>query len=73
MADTKITIRITEHRGSVGISYTAVGQVAGLLTSNVRGEILRSPVPPKTGSRAWWESILQTVNADITAGNGGGT
>ena len=73
MPATKITIRVTETRGAVTIDYKAVGAVAGLLTGDVGDLMLRQAIPAKTGSRAWWESILGTVQADITAGNGGGT
>jgi hypothetical protein len=73
MPSTKITIRITENRGSITIDYSAVGAVVGLLTGDVRDLMLQQAMPPKTGSKAWWESVLNTVLADIIAGHGGGT
>lgn len=73
MPTTKITIRINETRGAITIDYKAVGAVAGLLTGDVGDLMLRQAIPPKTGSKAWWESVLSSVLADITAGNGGGT
>lgn len=73
MAQTKLTIRITENRGSMTLSYSTTGKVAGLVTNDVRDIIQRAPLPPKTGSKAYWESVVTQVLADITAGNGGGT
>lgn len=73
MPQTKLTIRITENRGSMTLQYSTVGQVAGLVTNDVTDVLQRAPLPPKTGSKAYWESVLNQVLADITAGNGGGT
>lgn len=73
MAQTKITIRIDESRAAMTLSYSTVGKVAGLVTNDVGNVIQRAPLPPKTGSKAYWESVLTQVLADITAGNGGGT
>lgn len=73
MPQTKLTIRITENRGSMTLQYSTVGQVAGLVTNDVTNVLQRAPLPPKTGSKAYWESVLNQVLADITAGNGGGT
>jgi len=73
MPQTKLTIRITENRGSMTLSYSTVGKVAGLVTNDVKDSIQRAPLPPKTGSKAYWESVINQVLADIIAGNGGGT
>lgn len=73
MPQTKLTIRITENRGSMTLQYSTVGKVAGLFTNDVTDSIQRAPLPPKTGSKAYWESVLNQVLADIIAGNGGGT
>lgn len=73
MAQTKLTIRITENRAAMTLSYSTAGKVAGLFTNDVGDIIQRAPLPPKTGSKAYWEAVLTQVLADITAGNGGGT
>lgn len=73
MAQTKITIRITENRGSMTLQYSTTGKVAGLDTAGITDLIQRAPLPPKTGSKAYWLQVLSQVSADITAGNGGGT
>lgn len=73
MPQTKLTIRITENRGSMTLSYSTTGKVAGLFTNGITDIIQKAPLPPKTGSKAYWENVLGQVLADITAGNGGGT
>lgn len=73
MAQTKLTIRITENRAAMTLQYSTTGKVAGLITNDVTDSIQRAPLPPKTGSKAYWESVLTQVLADIMAGNGGGT
>jgi hypothetical protein len=70
MADTKITIRVNENRGSVNITYATAGQVAGLQTRGLTGDLLQQSIPPKTSASAWWLSVLATVQAAITAAEG---
>lgn len=70
MADTKITIRVNENRGSVNITYSTAGQVAGLQTRGLTGDLLQQPIPPKTNASAWWVQVLTDVQAAIVAAEG---
>jgi hypothetical protein len=73
MAQTKITIRVDLTRPAANINYSTTGAVAGLLTSDVGRTIYGAGRPAQTGSRVFWEGILNQVLADIIAGNGGGS
>jgi hypothetical protein len=67
MASTKITIRVSEARSHVNVSYRTTGQVTGLQTAGLTGDLLGLPIPPKSSSSAWWDSILASVQAAIMA------
>ena len=73
MAATKITIYVNAARGSSSISYSTAGRYVSLLTADVGNQMPRQPLQPTSGSRAFWESVIALVVADITAGRGGGT
>lgn len=69
----KISISVTAARGSLTISYGTNGRYVSLPVNDVNGQILGSHLVSGAGSKVFWESILPLVQADITAGNGGGT
>lgn len=69
----KITIRVTPTRSGAIVTYSTVGTYRALAVNNVRNPDLMVGSPTGTGSKAFWEAILTLVNADIQAGNGGGT
>ena len=68
-----ITIRVTPTRSGAILSYSTVGVYRALAVNNVRNPDLVVGSPTGTGSKAFWEAILTAVNADIQAGNGGGS
>jgi hypothetical protein len=60
-------------RGGNTISYSTTGVYRSLSVNDVRHADLVTGVQPGTGSKAFWEAVLNAVLADITAGNGGGS
>ena len=73
MADAKLTIRVSAQRGASTISYSTNGRYVSLSVNDVRDELLRQPIQPTSGSKAFWGSVLALVVADIAAGHGGGS
>jgi hypothetical protein len=69
----KLTIRVTLNKTSSTISYSTTGIYGRLTTGNVKDTINLAALQPTTGSKAFWESVMAAVIADITAGNGGGS
>jgi hypothetical protein len=73
MADAKLTIRVSANRGSSTVQYSTNGRYTSLAVNDIGDLMLLQPIPPTSGSKAMWESILNTVLADIIAGHGGGS
>lgn len=73
MAGPGLRIRVDTTRGGVTISYSTTGLYRSLSVNDVRHTAWPSATPPGSGSKAYWEAVLNAVLADIIAGNGGGT
>lgn len=74
MSDTaKITVRVQSNRGSSTVAYRTTGRYISLLTGDVAHDMLRQPIFGTSGSKAFWGAVIALVQADIAAGNGGGT
>ena len=63
----KIVIRVTSSRGASGISYSTSGRYVNLATNVLGNDLARQPIQPTTTDKAFWESVLAIVNADIVA------
>lgn len=73
MADNKLTIYVTANRGSSTISYSTTGRYVSLAVNDVKDLMQLQPIQPTSGSKAYWDSVLALVTADIAAGHGGGS
>lgn len=68
-----LRIRVGSTRGGNTISYSTTGVYRSLSVNNVTHTGWPTPTLTGSGSKAFWEAVLNAVLADITAGNGGGT
>lgn len=73
MADAKLTIRLTSNRGSTTIQYSTTGRYVSLPVNDITDNMLLQPIQPSSGSKAFWNSVVALVAADIAAGHGGGS
>lgn len=69
----KLTIRVEAARATTTVRYWTSGTYGRLTVNDVRDTMGPEPLFPSSGSKAFWEAVLNAVVADITAGNGGGT
>jgi len=68
-----LRIRVGTTRGGNTISYSTTGVYRSLTVNNVANPDLVTGTLTGTGSKAFWEAVLNAVLADITAGHGGGS
>jgi hypothetical protein len=73
VADNKLTVYVTANRGSSTISYSTSGRYVSLQVNDVKDLLQLQPIQPTSGSKAYWDSVLAIVQADIAAGHGGGS
>lgn len=71
--NSKFIISIGAGRNVTTITYGGHGIYRRLTVNDVKNVMTGQPVFTSTGSKAFWEAIIAAVNADIVAGNGGGT
>ena len=64
----KIVIRVGSSRGASSISYSTSGRYVSLATNVLGNDLTRQPIQPTSNGRAFWESVLAIVTADIAAG-----
>jgi hypothetical protein len=69
----KLIISVSSTRNSSTVSYTTQGVYRSFTVNNVRDTVQPAPVFTTSGSKAFWEAVMDLVRADIVAGNGGGT
>lgn len=68
-----LKIRVSTTRGGNTIAYSTTGTYRSLTVNDVRNPDLVTGTLTGTGSKAFWEAVLNAVLADITAGHGGGS
>jgi hypothetical protein len=66
-------IRVSTTRGGNVVAYSTTGVYRSLTVNDVRDPDVVTPTLTGTGSKAFWEAVLNAVLADITAGHGGGS
>lgn len=66
-------VRVTVSRNATSIRYSSTGIYRSLTVNNVGNAALTTGVLTGTGSKAFWEAVLNAIVADIEAGNGGGS
>lgn len=69
----KLIISVSSTRNSSTVSYTTQGLYRSFTVNNIRNDIQPAPVYGTASSRTFWETVMDTVRADIVAGNGGGS
>lgn len=67
------SVRVTPTRNGTNIRYSSTGVYRSLTVNNVANPGLSLAVLTGTGSKAFWEAVLNAIVADIEAGNGGGS
>lgn len=55
------------------MAYSTTGVYRSLAVNDVRNPDVVTATLTGTGSKAFWEAVLNAVLADITAGHGGGS
>lgn len=73
MAGPGLHIRVGTTRGGNTISYRTTGRYRSLAVNDVRHTDLVTGTLTGSGSKAYWEAVINAVLADIIAGNGGGS
>lgn len=68
-----LRIRVGTTRGGNTISYSTTGVYRSLAVNDVKDADVVTPTLTGSGSKAFWEAVLNAVVADITAGHGGGS
>jgi hypothetical protein len=66
-AQAKLTIRVQSSRGASKISYSTSGRYVSLPTNILGNQLTRQPIQPTSSDKAFWESVIAIVNADIIA------
>lgn len=72
-ARAKLTITVTASRNYSTIRYSTGGTYRSLIVGDVQDDMQLQPTFTTSGSKAFWEAVLPLVQADITAGHGGGS
>lgn len=62
----KLTIFVTWGRGSSTIRYSTNGRYVSLTTNTLQNRLLGQPIQPTTTQQAFWGSVLDVVEQDIT-------
>lgn len=66
-AESKLTVRVRSARGSSTISYSTTGRYINLQTNGLGSTVPREPIQPTSSSKAFWQSVLAVVTAEINA------
>jgi len=62
-----LTIRVQSQRGSSRISYSSKGRYISLATNGLSDDLPKQAIQPTASVKAFWESVLAIVVADIEA------
>ena len=73
MAGPGLRIRVSTTRGGATIAYSTTGVYRSLSVNDVRNPDVIVGTLTGSGSKAYWEAVLNAVLADIIAGHGGGS
>jgi hypothetical protein len=63
----KFTIRVTSARGSSGISISTSGRYISLATNAINVDLPQQPIQPTSSAKAFWQSVLTIVTAEVNA------
>lgn len=65
----RISIWVTSTRGASQVRYNTVGRYVSTNVNTVQNNLPSEPIQPTSSPQAFWESVLQLVLADVTAGS----
>lgn len=63
----KLTVRVGSSRGASSVSFSTAGRYINLPTNGISADLARQPVQPTTTAKAFWQSVLAIVTAEINA------
>lgn len=63
----KITIRVYSARGSSKMQYTTTGRYVSFTTAGYQRTLPLLPLQPTASLTVFWQSVLNTILADLTA------
>lgn len=66
-SQSKLTIRVRSARGSSTVDYSTTGRYINLQTNGISADLPRQPIQPTTTAKAFWQSVLAIVTAEINA------
>ena len=62
-----LTVRVRSARGSSNIGISTSGRYINLATNAINENMPRQPIQPTSSAKAFWESVLAIVTAQIAA------
>jgi len=62
-----LVIRVRSQRGSSRITYSTKGRYVNLSTNGLADDLARQPIQPTSTVKAFWQSVIAIVTADINA------
>lgn len=63
----KMTIRVNSARGSSIVEFSTTGKYVSLATNGINEYLPRQPIQPTTSTKAFWQSVLAIVTAQVNA------
>ena len=63
----KMTIRVGASRGASNVSFSTAGKYISLPVNGFHQAMPRQPVQPTSSAKAFWQSILAIVTAEVNA------
>ena len=61
-----LTITVTSSRGGSTVRYTTKGRYVSLITNTLANILQQQPIQPTTTPQAFWGSVIDAVEQDIT-------
>lgn len=62
----KLTIRVRSSRGASTVQYSTNGRYVSLPTNTLTNNLTQQPIQPTTTPQAFWGSVMDIVEQDIT-------
>jgi hypothetical protein len=63
----KMTVRVTSSRGASNVQFSTAGAYISLPTNGITASMPRQPVQPTSSAKAFWQSVLAIVTAEVDA------
>jgi hypothetical protein len=62
----QLIIRVRSSRGASTVQYSTKGRYVSLVTNTLTNQLVQQPIQPTSTPQAFWGSILDIVEFDIT-------